>query len=107
MRMKLKRIIDQNEAFKGWGHYCPACVDWHVYAVEQPFANGATWTFDGNMEKPTFHPSMKITTGFSKEETRICHYFLRNGILDYCNDSTHSFAGKKVDLPNFPEGFFG
>jgi hypothetical protein len=39
----------------------------------------------------------------------VCHFFVRAGKLDYCNDSTHALAGKVVDMPEWPcaEGKYG
>jgi hypothetical protein len=32
----------------------------------------------------------------------VCHYFLQDGALQYCGDSTHGLAGKTVPLPELP-----
>lgn len=79
-------------------HYCPACKDLHPYAVEKPFSNGAQWTFNNNAEKPSFSPSMKITCG-----RHICHYFVTDGNIIYCGDSTHEYAGKTLPLEPIPQ----
>ena len=47
----------------GYAHWCPACEEMHAFAVDKPFSNGAKWTFDGNLDAPTFSPSMLIRTG--------------------------------------------
>lgn len=86
----------------GWMHYCPACGTMHAIAVEHPFANGAKWTFNGDMEKPTFAPSVKIEYT-SMKKPRVCHYHIKEGVIEYCNDCTHELASKKVPLPLIPE----
>lgn len=32
-----------------------------------------------------------------------CHYFLTDGVLHYCPDSSHGLAGQKVPLPELPK----
>jgi hypothetical protein len=74
-------------------HWCPGCEEMH------PLPDG--WTFDGNLEKPTFAPSFKHSWGGRPDVC--CHYILTAGILNYCADSTHELAGKSVPLPPLPE----
>lgn len=78
-----------------------------------------SWKFDGNLERPTFSPSVKITGKQTvKKDGRwtgewvmgpdgraldeCCHYILTAGILNYCSDCTHRFAGQQVPLPPLP-----
>lgn len=87
----------------GWHHWCPACKSLHAIAVEHPFENGARWTFNGDQEKPTFKPSVKVnwpTVGGAKQ--RICHYVLTDGIINYCGDCTHELRDQKIPLPDIP-----
>lgn len=86
-------------------HWCPACKEPHDFAVELPFTNGAKWTFDGNHDKPTFSPSMLITIG--SDPPQVCHYFLREGIIEYLGDCTHELKGHKVPLPDIPAEIVG
>lgn len=87
-------------------HYCPACDELHDYAVEQPLHKGGPqWKFNGDMERPTFRASMKITWGRGHEKPAVCHYFITKGVIEYCKDSTHALARKKVPLPDIPERY--
>ena len=77
-----------------------------------------TWSFNGNVERPTFTPSVKITgkqritdglangnaapTG--KALDGCCHYILTDGVLNFCGDCTHALVGKSVPLPPLPQG---
>ncbi len=78
-----------------------------------------SWSFDGNLEAPTFNPSVKITGKLTiKLDGRwigdwvrdaggdpvdfCCHYFLHAGQLQFCGDSTHALAGKTIELPPLP-----
>lgn len=95
--MKIRRMRPEDGWHaQGWVHWCPGCENIHGFAVERPFHNGAKWTFDGNEQRPTFAPSMNIGPGY-------CHYFLKEGRLQFLSDCSHAFAGKTVDLPDLPE----
>lgn len=77
-------------------HWCPGCEGRHMIATKEPFPNGAKWTWDGNAEAPTFHPSINVQHGK-------CHYFIRAGQIQFCGDSQHRLAGQTVPLPHMPD----
>jgi hypothetical protein len=84
-------------------HWCPACNEFHDFAVEQPFSNGARWTFDGDVAAPTMTPSMNIRIGPFKDGTmNVCHYYLTCGRILFLGDCTHELKGQTVDLPVLP-----
>lgn len=95
----------------GFAHWCPGCEEMHTIWTNH--TRRANWNFDGNIESPTFEPSVCITyngadagqdrgDGFGKAPPAKCHYFLRAGNLQFCPDTTHAFAGKTVPLPALP-----
>lgn len=98
----------------GYGHWCPGCNNGHEIATEEPNSSGAKWSFNGNMERPTFSPSINIRWGTYADPAwrrsngepggGICHYFITDGRIQYCADSTHPLSGQTVDLPDIPEG---
>lgn len=95
----------------GFAHWCPACKEMHAFAVDAPFRNGARWSFDGNLDAPTFAPSMNIRIGpyLDNDEGKqgqfdVCHYFLRAGKIQFLDDCTHSMRGQTVPLPELPLG---
>lgn len=85
----------------------------HIIATDEPLDNGARWSFDGNVEKPTFNPSIRISyNGPDADAQRdsgrrapsaCCHYHLHAGELRFCGDCTHALSGKTVPLPPLPE----
>lgn len=89
----------------GYSHWCPGCESMHGIAVGQPLRNGARWSFDGNVDAPTFAPSINITIGPDSETGEIerCHYFIRAGQIEFCGDCTHALSGQTVPLPDLPE----
>lgn len=84
----------------GYSFHCPGCGHAHWYKIA---GKGIQWQFDGNLEKPTFAPSLlnESYVGPVKSGQK-CHLFLRGGMLEFCGDSTHELAGKTVELPEHP-----
>ena len=103
--------------------WCPGCRDTHHYLVG---AEGRpSWGFNGNLDRPTFTPSLLVKCGhyagrhspgdpcWCNYEERygksapfacyICHLYLTDGRLQFLGDCTHALAGQTVDLPEFPE----
>lgn len=75
-------------------HYCPACDEVHSLPD--------SWSFNGDVNKPTFTPSFKHSGYCEDKVIHICHYILTDGIINYCGDCTHSMAGKSIPLPELP-----
>ncbi len=81
--------------------FCPGCESGHSVWTEAPNAhNGAKWGFDGNMEKPTFTPSLLVRWGDEKGD-HVCHSFIKNGVWEFLGDCTHKLAGQKVEMIPF------
>ena len=80
----------------GYAHYCPGCDHMHSFYVDQPFPeNGARWTFNGDLEKPSFSPSMNIGNDW-------CHYYLTSGELRFSTCHGHKLGGQNMPLPELP-----
>ena len=77
--------------------HCPGCEMYHQIWT-QP-GRPAQWSFDGNMDKPTFSPSLLVNWG----KDNVCHSFIRNGQWQFLGDCTHSLAGKTVDMVDVDE----
>ena len=81
----------------GYVHYCPGCAaisgrspNHAIFTDEPNPLTGARWTFDGNLEAPTFSPSINVVGQ--------CHYFIKAGRIEYCSDSAHALAGQTVPM---------
>lgn len=59
------------------------------------------WSFNGDMERPTFSPSLLVWPTGDGYQKR-CHLFLTDGQLQFCGDSDHALAGQTVPLPEWP-----
>lgn len=94
-------------------HWCPGCKSRHGVSVGVPNHSGAQWSYNGNPERPTFSPSIHIKVGEQEEGKEgpndpwiyktSCHYFIRDGMIEFCSDSNHPLSGQTVELPDFPQ----
>lgn len=90
--------------------WCPGCQDTHRITT--------LWEFDGNLEAPTFSPSI-LTRGVQWAEgdtfhrpghskvpaggQTVCHSFIRAGQWEFLTDSTHDLAGQTVPMVDLPD----
>ena len=101
----------------GYMILCPSCGNGHLFNTS-PGPNGVggskpVWTFNGDLERPTFSPSMlvggvrditddeiaRIKAGEQVEPTpRVCHSFVRDGRIEFLSDCTHELSGQTVEL---------
>ncbi len=84
-------------------HWCPAC------SIEHPLPDDG-WTFNGDMDKPTFTPSFKhtfvgrVAHGIYEPDKEfddavvmtklVCHYIITDGRIFFCPDSWH----RRIDI---------
>ena len=103
------RIIESGQL----GFWCPGCKEIHVV--------NSGWAFNGNYDKPTFSPSVLVTSGHYSpnfksgddcwctywkkhpEEQPVfqcerCHSFVNDGQIQFLSDCTHSLVGQTVAL---------
>lgn len=92
--MSAKCILWEREGVKMITFRCPGC-DMHILPISGAHA-GPQWQFTGTEESPTLSPSILCRHGRDGKE--VCHSFVRSGRIEFCGDSTHSLAGKTVDL---------
>jgi len=54
---------------KGFMIFCPGCKCGHLFHIP-PYKNssGASWSFNGNLERPTFTPSMLVRSEWDSHE---------------------------------------
>lgn len=87
-----------------WIVRCPATGSIHI-------PKDGRWTFNGDVEKPTFHPSVIERCGKegqTLEELKadpnprmVNHVFIRDGYIEYLPDCTHSLASTTVEIPDY------
>lgn len=108
----MAKIKDNGEGM--FSFFCPGCGWAHVYYVNSPHwrkgGDSKGWQFNGDLNNPTFTPSLLNTWGKQADPNFIepegerpdktgwsgrCHLFVTNGVINYCGDSTHELSGKQ------------
>lgn len=91
---------------QSWGYkvrfHCPGCDGGHAFDVREDGLHDAehpSWTFNGDLERPTCTPSLLYP-----DKTPRCHLHMRDGRLEFLGDCGHALAGSTVDMPDVEEG---
>lgn len=79
--------------------HCPGCECAHAFLVTGPLS----WEFNGDLERPTFSPSLLCTTRMPSGND-VCHLFMRDGQIEFLSDCTHKLAGRTVPVPDWDGG---
>ena len=95
-------------------YWCQGCERLHSVAVGE--GSGPRWGWNGDVEKPTFTPSVLTRviratrqeppidpSGVQTHVHQICHTFITDGRVQFLNDCTHQYAGQTLDLPDLPD----
>lgn len=91
--------ITRNEKVVAYAFYCPGCKGAHSFNVHgDRSGDGPKWDFDGNLEKPTFTPSLIV---FYEPKVAKCHLFMRDGKIQFLGDCKHDLAGQTVEVPDW------
>jgi len=85
-------------------HWCPGCEVTHTVPVNPSGQIGNGWDYTCIDGKPTLAPSLKHGGYSSKGRPCECHYFIRDGKIQYLSDCNHSYANQTIDLPDIPVG---
>jgi hypothetical protein len=116
---KLRRLAEGSGYRLGW--WCLGCENIHWVRVA---GDGNNWEFNGDLERPTFKPSVLIRSGHyapfhkpgedcwctfnAKHPDRtsfrcvICHTHVIDGRVQYLLDCSHELAGRTIELPDLP-----
>lgn len=81
-------------------YWCEGCKEAHSVPTER-------WKWDRNVTFPTLDPSVRhfyLATEYSPEKT-LCHYYIKAGVIEYCNDCIHELSNKKIPLEEIPLGY--
>jgi len=95
--MKLKSLHNNESFVVGYSFQCPGCDCLHIFYVR----GNVTWTFDGNIELPTFDPSLRLDWK-EDDKPQCCHLTLTKGKIKYHSDSTLKMSGQILDLLDHP-----
>lgn len=78
---------------------CPGCGMSHAVNTD-PDVPGPRWSWNSSFDKPTFSPSILVRWDFGPDHTpKVCHSFVREGMIEFLGDCTHTLAGQTIPLP--------
>lgn len=100
----------------GFLFWCPGCREAHAIRI----AGSPVWKWNGNEDRPTFTPSLLVTSGHFNPGANAgtcwctfnaahpdktapfrclrCHSFITDGRIKYLADCSHSLAGQTIDM---------
>jgi hypothetical protein len=104
--------------------HCPGCGEGHQVLINR--GEHPVWQFNGDVDKPTFSPSILVRSGHYTQNAHpddcwcnfkerfpnegeppfrcgVCHSFVTEGRIQFLGDCTHELAGQTVDLPEMAE----
>jgi hypothetical protein len=93
MSAKIHYMGDGDRNQKLYVFHCPGCRYGHNVEVPR-------WAWNGSFDKPTFSPSLLVNKDDAGSR---CHSFVRDGKIQFLQDSHHELRGQTVDLPDWDD----
>ena len=111
--MALISKILRNAVDNGLLWHCPGCKCPHMIHHGAGIASVPRWTWNGDVDRPTFSPSVLVTwrepsdveSEFddpTKDVAKTCHSYVTDGQMVFLTDCTHALAGQTVPIPDWP-----
>ena len=97
MKSKVSKVYNSRNDLVGYSFECLRCKCSHLYYVSHKGHQGATWKFNGDIEKPSFTPSLLVNAARLPHTPR-CHLFVTDGFIRYLADCTHDLAGQTIEM---------
>ena len=98
---KVGRVSDYgSEITHSYIFWCPGCEEPHTFRVTPGGYGGHIWTFNNDLDRPTFKPSLLVHHSDGRPR---CHLFMTAGQIQYLSDCQHALAGKTVDCPEWDQ----
>lgn len=95
--MKVTPKSDDSGQIVGYVFHCPGCEHGHIYYT----SGKVTWQFNGNLDNPTFRPSLLNTCHDHVDpKQRVCHLYVTDGKIVFLPDCSNDYAGKTVPMPD-------
>ena len=98
--VKVVESVHSDGSHYSWVWRCPGCKAAHQCDDR--------WDFNGSRTAPSFLGKVNGPDGQREagsvlvtREGSVCHSFVRDGRISFCEDSTHELRSQTVDLPDF------
>lgn len=97
---KVERMTLNGETEVLYAFECPGCGISHAARVASSKEGLELWKFNGDLNLPTFYPSIGSVWKQPDGTAVVCHAYVENGRIRYTPDTLHHLAGKEVELPD-------
>lgn len=95
MAKAIRQINQDINKIVGYTIFCPGCKRTDTVWTA-PHDNQAVWGTNGDVDKPTFTPSILV---WPDEPKNRCHSFVKDGKIQFLGDCFHKLKNQTVDLP--------
>lgn len=98
-KFKLPVIVEVSNEPGCYTFFCEGCNMHHQVWTQTP--GKPQWSFNGDLEKPTFSPSLLVRYpqwDGEKQVEKVCHSFIKDGLIQYLGDCTHKFANMTIPI---------
>lgn len=98
----IERKLGPDGKIIGYYIWCQGCNAAHFYPTT--LGHPEHWTFDGNLESPTFTPSLLhyYTHPETKQRITVCHINVTKGKIQFHADCPFDLKGQTLDLQDIP-----
>ncbi len=96
--------MSHKDVIAGYLFHCPGCGEDHMFTTNIEARPQGVWSFNGDLDKPTFSPSLLVNGSKYKEDLVRCHSFVTDGEIQFLSDCDHGLAGRTVELPEWESG---
>ena len=107
MKLKVlsKKLLQSEDGARLWW-YCASCDMLHPIALHnRPGESVDVWSWNNDAERPTFMPSFLTDMSGRNGPKRICHTYIKEGMVEYLNDSTIHLRGVTKELQDIPKEY--
>ena len=87
-----------SDEIAGYVFYCPGCKYDHWFTTLKRIRPDGGWTFNGDLVKPTFSPSLLVN---GHGQGKRCHCYVRDGKIQFLGDCDHELAGQTIELEEY------
>lgn len=98
MNSKIEYVEGNPDGVDQYQFYCPGCECHHSF-WHKNIKDKVQWSWNKSFVKPTVTPSIKTQFySYKFEKDMICHFYIKNGKIQYLNDCTHELAGETIKM---------
>lgn len=82
----------------GYCFECPGCKTTHEFTTNPKFRTGGVWTFNGNLDQPSFSPSLLVNKNHEVPSIMECHSWITDGKIKFYDNCDHDLKNQTVEL---------